>query len=83
MKRRILSLALSLAMCLGLIACGAKENMEAKRLLLVRHKEGSEISLILLQLRKGGKPGLKIEEASLFDSAGASTDFYKKVYHLT
>ena len=65
-----------------LIACGARENMEAKRLLLVRHREGSEISLILLQLRKGGKPGLIIEEATLFDKENNPTDFYKAVYHI-
>ncbi len=65
-----------------LIACGAKENLEAKRLLLVRHKDGSEISLILLQFRKGGKPGLIIEEATLFDNENNPTDFYKAVYHL-
>lgn len=66
-----------------LIALGAARRMEAKRLLLLRHRQNGPISLVLLQLRKGGKPGLKIEEASLFDSAGAPTDFYKKVYHLT
>ena len=65
-----------------LIACGAKENLEAKRLRLVRHKEGGEISLILLQFRKGGKPGLIIEEAILFDKENNPTDFYKAVYHL-
>ena len=65
-----------------LIACGAKCGMEAKRLLLVRHKEGSEISLILLSLRKGGKPGLMLEEATLFDKNNHPTDFYKAVYHL-
>ena len=65
-----------------LIACGARENLETKRLMLVRHKEGSEISLILLQLRKGGKPGLIIEEATLFDDENNPTDFYKAVYHL-
>ena len=65
-----------------LIGCGAANNLEAKRLCLVRHKEGSEISLILLQFRKGGKPGLKIEEATLFDKENNPTDFYKTVYHL-
>ena len=65
-----------------LIACGAAYGMEAKRLLLVRHKETSEISLILLSFRKGGKPGLQIEEAALFDSNDHPTDFYKAVYHL-
>ena len=66
-----------------LIACGAKENLEAKRLLLVRHKACSEISLILLQFRKGGKPGLILEEASLFDNENNPTDFYRLVYHMT
>lgn len=65
-----------------LIACGAKENLEAKRLRLVHHKEGGEISLILLQFRKGAKPGLKIEEVTLFDKDNHPTDFYKTVYHL-
>lgn len=65
-----------------LIACGANENLEAKRLQLVRHKEGSEISLILLQFRKGGKPGLILEEETLFDKEHHPTDFYKAVYHL-
>ena len=66
----------------GMIACGAKEHMEAKRLLLVRHKKDSEISLILLSFRKGGKPGLIIEEAALFDNDNQPTDFYKAVYHI-
>ena len=65
-----------------LIACGAKENLEAKRLQLVRHREDGEISLILLQFRKGGKPGLVIDEVTLFDKANNPTDFYKAVYHL-
>lgn len=65
-----------------LIACGAKEKLEAKRLRLVRHKEGSEISLILLQFRKGGKPGLILDEVTLFDQQNNPTDFYKSVYHL-
>ena len=65
-----------------LIACAATRHLEAKRLLLVRHREGSPISLVLLAFRKGGKPGLQIEEASLFDAGGQPTQFYKEVYHL-
>ena len=65
-----------------LIACGARENLETKRLMLVRHKEGSEISLILLQLRKGGKPGLIIEESYLHNADGTLSAFYKKIYHI-
>ena len=66
-----------------LIARGSEVNLEAKRLLLLRHKAGSPITLICLQLRKGGKPGLTIEEASLFDTNREPTAFYKSVYHIT
>lgn len=69
-----------LAEIISLAAC---RKMEAKRLLLLRHRENSSISLILLQLRKGAKPGLTIEEASLFDCNGDPTAYYKNVYHLT
>ena len=65
-----------------LIGCGAKQGLEAKRLLLLRHKEGSDISLIFLSFRKGGKPGLQIHENSLFDSHGKPTAYYREVYHI-
>lgn len=66
-----------------IIALGAASSLEAKQLLLLRHRETGPISLVLLHLRKGGKPGLKIEEAALFDRNGEPTDYYKSVYHLT
>ena len=65
-----------------LIGCGAKQGLEANRLLLLRHKQERDISLIFLSFRKGGKPGLIIEEESLFDRNGQPTDFYRSVYHL-
>ena len=65
-----------------LIACGARENLEAKRLRLVRHKESGNISLILLQFRKGGKPGLIIEEGFLHQNDGTPSAYYKEIYHL-
>ena len=65
-----------------LIACGAKENLEAKRLRLVRHKEGGEISLILLAFRKGSKPGLTIEDDYLHHADGTPSTYYKNIYHL-
>ena len=64
-----------------IISLGAQNKLEAKRLLLLRHRENGPISLVLLQLRKGAKPGLKIEEATLFDHSGHPTDYYKSVYH--
>ncbi len=65
-----------------LIACGAAKGLEAKKLLLVRHKEAGPITLILLHFRKGGKPGLQLHEQSLFDSRGEPTDYYREVYHI-
>ena len=65
-----------------LIACGAAVGLEAKNLCLVRHKEGGPITLILLQLRKGGKPGLLLHENSLFDHHGNPTAYYRQVYHI-
>ncbi len=65
-----------------LIACGAANQLEAKRLTLIRHREGGPITLILLQLRKGGKPGLQLDEQCLFDSRNEPTSFYREVYHI-
>ena len=65
-----------------LIARGAQQGLEAKRLCLVRHSPNSSVSLILLQLRKGGKPGLRWEEISLLDSLGAPTKAYREIYHM-
>ena len=65
-----------------IIARGAENKLEAKRLLLVRHHPDAPVSIIALQLRKGGKPGLKIEEATLFDTYGDPTPYYRSVYHL-
>ena len=65
-----------------LCACGAKHGLEAKRLCLLRHTEGGAVSLVLLQLRKGGKPGLSWEEVCLHHRDGSPTDYYKSLYHL-
>lgn len=46
-----------------LTALGAGQGLEAKRLRLLRHRPGGPVCLILLQFRKGAKPGLKWEEA--------------------
>jgi len=65
-----------------LITCAAAFSLEAKQLTLIRHKEGSPVSMILLQFKKGGKPGLRLHEQSLFDSTGYPTDYYREVYHI-
>lgn len=65
-----------------LIAAGASQGLEAKRLGLVRHTPDAPASMILLQFRKGGKPGMLWEEYCLHDSQGQPTAFYKEVYHM-
>ena len=64
-----------------LIATAAKHKLEAKRLCLVRHKEGAPVNLILLQLRKGAKPGLVWEEIVLHNADGSPTPVYQEIYH--
>ena len=65
-----------------LIATAAKYKLEAKRLCLVRHKEDAPVNLILLQLRKGAKPGLVWEEIILHHADGTPTRIYKEIYHI-
>lgn len=65
-----------------LCACAVNVGLEPKRLRLIRHKPDSPVTLILLQCRKGGKPGLVWEENNLFDENGAPTEYYRKIYHL-
>ena len=57
-------------------------KLEAKRLCLVRHHPGGAPALILLALRKGGKPGLIWEEWTLTDEAGTPTELYRQIYHV-
>ncbi len=64
-----------------LCAEGAKAGLEPKRLRLVRHRENGPIALILLQCRKGGKPGLIIDELSLYHSDGSPTEDRRRIYH--
>jgi len=64
-----------------LIAAGAREGLEAKRLLLLRHRENGPVNLIFLQLRKGAKPGLVLEEAALYTVDGNPTRFFREIYH--
>ena len=48
-----------------IITAGGAVGLEAKRLCLLRHKADAPVNLVLVQLRKGGKPGLRWEELCL------------------
>lgn len=65
-----------------LCTCAANRQLEPKRLCLLRHRPEEPVSLILLQCRKGAKPGLQWQEACLFDKAGMPTPYYRDLYHL-
>ena len=62
-------------------ACAASVKLEPKRLCLVRHAPKGDVALILLQCRKGGKPGLLWEELTLRDEEGRPTEDYNRIYH--
>ena len=65
-----------------LVAVGASHGLEAKRLCLLRHAPASPVNLVLLQFRKGGKPGLLWEEWHLRNADGTPSEKYKEIYHI-
>jgi hypothetical protein len=65
-----------------LCACATNAGLEPKRLRLIRHRTGGPVILILLQCRKGGKPGLVWEENCLQDTDGIPTAYYRNIYLL-
>ncbi len=57
-------------------------RLEPKRIRFVRHRQDRPVSLVLLEARKGGRPGLQFEpDLVLFDSDGHETAACRKLYH--
>lgn len=65
-----------------IFAAACSHKLEPKRLCLLRHKEDGPVSLVLVQCRKGAKPGLVWEEAALHDGSGQITQYYRSLYHI-
>ena len=63
-------------------ALGSANSLEPKKLCLLRHREDGPVSLILLQLKKGGKPGLIWQEEALHHPDGSPTPYYRNLYHI-
>ena len=63
-------------------ALGSTNSLEPKKLCLLRHKEGGPVSLLLLQMKKGGKPGLIWQEEALHHPDGSKTSYYRNLYHI-
>ena len=55
--------------------------LEPKRLQLVRHRPDSPVKLVLVQAKRGGRPGLKLEELTLYDAQGRESADYRRLYH--
>lgn len=68
---------------LALLCAGAvNHGLQPKRLRLVYHRPEATPALILLQCKKGGKPGMKWDMLYLFDTDGTPTEDYKRIYHI-
>ena len=65
-----------------IFAAACAHSLEPKRMCLLRHKEDGPVSLVLIQCRKGAKPGLIWEEAALYGKNGETTEFYREIYHI-
>ena len=60
----------------------SRVRLEPKRLRFVHHRPSAEASTVLLEARKDGKPGLRIEAPLiLHDEEGNETAEYKRIYH--
>ena len=60
----------------------SRYGLEAKRLRLVCHKAESTPSLVLIEGRRGAKPGLRIEPLLILSNGdGSESEEYKRIYH--
>lgn len=65
-----------------IFAKAAAFQLEPKRLCLVRHRANGPVSLVLVQCRKGAKPGLLWEDLYLHEPDGTPSPAYRTLYHL-
>lgn len=63
-----------------LCACASRHNLEPKTLLLLRHRKDGPVSLVLVQCRKGGKPGLIWQEQYLYEADGTPSAYFNALY---
>lgn len=66
-----------------LMALGRNHGLEPKKLRCVRYKPDAPVSLVLLQCRRGGKPGLQfLPDLILRQTDGTPTEEYQQIYHM-
>ena len=64
-----------------LCACAVRHNLEPKTVQLLRHKKDGPVCLVLVQCRKGGKPGLVWQEQYLYEADGTPSAYFQSLYH--
>ena len=65
-----------------LIRCLSACGFEPKRLRLVSERARTAPNLVLVESRRGGKPGLKIEPPLILkNDDGSESEEYKRIYH--
>lgn len=60
--------------------CGSRHNLEPKVVQLLRHRKDGPVALILVQCRKGGKPGLIWQEQYLYEADGSPSVYFNSLY---
>ena len=66
-----------------LLECVRRFRLEPKRLRFVHHDRMHGASLLLLECRRSGRPGLKCERPLLlFEENGRETEEYRRIYHI-
>lgn len=64
------------------LCCMTKHGIEPKRLRMVAHRPGAAPNLVLIEGRRGGKPGLKVEPTLyITDHNGSESSETKRIYH--
>lgn len=64
------------------LCCMSRHGLEPKRLRLVCHRAELAPNLVLIEGRRGGKPGMKVEPLLVLRNAdGGETDEVKRIYH--
>lgn len=65
-----------------LMTCMSSHGIEPKRMRLVSHSDGYAPSLVLMEGRRGGRTGLKVEPTlHIVNPDGSDTEEIKKIYH--
>lgn len=60
----------------------AAHGLEPKRLRMVQHRVGSAPNLVLVEARRGGRPGLSVEQPLILCAAdGGDSEELKLIYH--